>query len=144
MAIDHSRLGTRITALREKNGLSLEALAKRAEIDIEELQAIEAGGDISHRVFYLYAISRALAIPPTDLFLVADVKNDGASISLKPDELRSSLSQTLRRIVEHDEAQHGQVPQPLLIALVDLQRREGMRDDEATWQAVYAALKKAF
>jgi transcriptional regulator with XRE-family HTH domain len=61
------RFGANVDDLRQRRGLSMEALAERAELAQDELTGILSGG-VEARTGTVYLLAGALDVDPNDLF----------------------------------------------------------------------------
>jgi transcriptional regulator with XRE-family HTH domain len=61
------RFAANVESLRQSRGLSLDALAKRAEIDDRDLTRI-LGGEVEARAETIYLLAGALGVDPGEFF----------------------------------------------------------------------------
>jgi transcriptional regulator with XRE-family HTH domain len=66
------RLSVRLRSLREGEGLSQEQLARRANVTISTLRAIEAGTVVNPGYFIVMALLGVLGARPEDLAMYSD------------------------------------------------------------------------
>jgi transcriptional regulator with XRE-family HTH domain len=62
-----ARFGANVDGLRQRRGMSVEALAERSELRQEELTGI-LSGDLDARTGTVYLLAGALGVDPGDLF----------------------------------------------------------------------------
>jgi len=103
------RLGAMIRKAREKQGMSLRALADVAKVNFAHVSKVEAGYYASPKPEMLQRISRALDIPLEDLYAEAGYARTEGLPTL-PVYLRSKYGLTVAEAAEV-EAQFRQVAQ---------------------------------
>jgi len=60
------KFGQRITHLREQQGLTIDELAVRSGVGVEEIALIERG-EVDFQVTVVYALARGLGVKPAQL-----------------------------------------------------------------------------
>lgn len=99
--MDYLALGTRIRGLRERRGLSLEALAQTADVPLEELRRIEADQE-QPIIATLIKLSKALGVNVADIFRDRPLRQKFEIIrSGKQETVKPLLSPNKNRIFDY-------------------------------------------
>ena len=135
MSIDSNRLGARLTAQREKIGLSITAAAEKAKIAKSYLAKLEKGEVENPGLATLGAIAKAL-----DITLAYLLESERPRTPTKPQAVE--IPPSLQEFVASRRKQGDKVSEELVAVLAQIPFRGARPSHADDWYFIYEALKR--
>jgi len=141
-------VGQRLLQLRELRGLSLSAVAAKAELAKSYLAKLERGEVPNPGVATLYRIASVLGASLADLFAPATGSHRRARWSalvdpLEIERIRESMAPSLTQLLTDLEKEEGHVPADVVRSLALIQFRGKRPEQLDDWRFVYEAIKRS-
>ena len=145
---DVKRVGQKLAHLRASQGLSLTALAERAQVAKSYIHSLERGEAENPGLKPLDALAQALGVTLFDLFDVFDQAPSAGGEALREatadaDRLRSEAPAELRTFLDELEMREGPTPIDVLRSLSTIQLRGKRPQTVDDWRFTYESLKRA-
>jgi XRE family transcriptional regulator of biofilm formation len=147
--IDPTKLGTRLSQLRELRGLSVTAMADQAGLAKSALTKLEHGETENPGLRTLSALCRVLGVTIAELLDEKPSGRDARRRTAEPEvlvaqrqfeALKEQAPQSLKEFLAQEEAQGHRVPADILRTLVTVQHRGKRPENVDDWRFLYSAM----
>jgi transcriptional regulator with XRE-family HTH domain len=147
--IDVTKLGTRVSQLRELKGLSLSAMAEQAGLAKSALTKLERGETANPGVRTLSALCKVLGVTLPELLQEGPTGRDPRRRTAEPEvivaqrqfqQLREQAPASLKEFLADEEGAGRRVPADILKTLVTVQYRGRRPDNVDDWKFLYSAM----